>query len=115
MRLLVATLLAVAIAAPAAHAGRPLTRLEAAEIQVLRARANAGRVVKTERPESKAEKKKRIRDAKMAEAIKMAIAYKAAKAKKKADREKAKKAEETRRQHLLHEILRLRAFERAGR
>ena len=78
LRVLVATLVALALAAPVvAHAGRQLTRAEAAEVQVLLARAQAGRQAKVDRRRATADKKRRTRDAKMAAALGMAIEYKA--------------------------------------
>ena len=98
MRILLATVVALALAAPvAAHAGRQPTRAEAAEVQVLLARAQAGRQAKVDRRRATADKKRRTRDAKMAAALGMAIEYKADKARKKATRDAARQRETNRR------------------
>ena len=116
VRALLATALALALAAPAAaHAGRQLTRAELAQVRVIKARVDAERQAKADRRRQAADKKKRVRAAKMAAALQMAADYKADKAKKQAEREQARKAEEIRRQHLLLELLRLRGFQRGGR
>ena len=115
MRVLVATLLALALAASAAHAGRQLTRAELAQVRVIKARVDAERQAKADRRRQAADKKKRVRAAKMAAALEMAADYKSDKARKQAEREQARKAEEIRRQHLLLELLRLRGFQRGGR
>lgn len=115
VRVLVATALALALVSSAAHAGRQLTRAELAQVRVIKARVDAERQAKADRRRQAADKKKRVRAAKMAAALGMAADYKADKAKKQAEREQARKAEEIRRQHLLLELLRLRGFQRGGR
>ena len=113
LRFLLASLLAIAVAAPVAQAGRPLTRVEAAELRVLAARARALRPAATDRRRAAADQKKRTRDAKMAAALQMAADYKAEKARKQAARDAARQREKNRRNtarlRLVEELLRTRA------
>jgi pyruvate/2-oxoglutarate dehydrogenase complex dihydrolipoamide acyltransferase (E2) component len=98
VRVLVATILALALAAPAAaHAGRQLTRAEAAQVRGIVARVQAERQAKADRRRAASDKKKRVRAAKMAAALEMAADYKAEKARKAEKRDTARKREEARR------------------
>ena len=98
MRILLATFVALALAAPAAaHAGRQLTRAESAQVRGIVARVQAERQAKADRRRAASDKKKRIRAAKMAAALEMAADYKAEKARKAEKRDAARKREEAKR------------------
>ncbi len=111
MRLLVSAVVLLALASQA-HAGRELTPAQAAQVRLIAARAQAARQGKLDRRRAEADKKKRIRAAKMAAALDMAAEYKAEKARKKAAQDSARKREQDKRNaarlRFLEELLRTR-------
>lgn len=92
----VALLLALSASAPIAHAGRSLTRAQAAEVKLLLLRAQAGRPTKIDRQQSAARTKKEIRAAKMRAALRLGAEIKAERARKQAARDEAHKQETAR-------------------
>jgi hypothetical protein len=112
VRLLVIASLLVALGVPAAHAGRQLTPAQRAQVLTIANRVKAERQAKLDRRRASSERKKRVRDAKMAAALEMAADYKADKARKKAAQAEARKREEGKRNaarlRFLEDLLRTR-------
>lgn len=111
--LALAVALALVTSASAVRAGRGLTPAQAAQVRLIAARAGAERQGKIDRRKAAADKKKRIRDAKMAAALELAAEYKSDKARRKAERATARKREEGKRNaarlRFIEELLQERA------
>jgi hypothetical protein len=108
----VAILLSLVAATPMARAGRELTPAQAAQVIGIASRVKAERQARLDRRRAAADKKKRIRAAKMAAALDMAADYKAETARKKAAQDAARKREQEKRNgarlRFLEELLRTR-------
>jgi hypothetical protein len=107
-----ALLVSLVVAPPLARAGRELTPAQAAQVMAIAHRVKAERQAKLDRRRAEADKKKRIRAAKMAAALDMAADYKAEKARKKAAQDATRKREQEKRNgarlRFLEELLRTR-------